>query len=83
MGASGDMFGPWAAYFPVSLCQGCDIVTMCVTFNESSSVQTIKISTCGLYHVMEKLLFTFPSPSHSSRPLSVCGKKVYMNTQGA
>ena len=28
MGASGDvMFGPWAAYFPVSLCQGCDIVT--------------------------------------------------------
>ena len=27
MGPSGDiMFGPWAAYFPVSLCQGCDIV---------------------------------------------------------
>ena len=22
------MFGPWAAYFPVSLCQGCNIVTM-------------------------------------------------------
>ena len=26
-GASGDiMFDPWAAYFPVSLCQGCNIV---------------------------------------------------------
>ena len=34
MGASGDiMFGPWAAYFPVSLCQGCDIVTMVIKFN--------------------------------------------------
>ena len=30
MGASGDiMFGPWAAHFPVSLCQGCAIVTFC------------------------------------------------------
>ena len=29
MGPSGDiMFGPWAAYFPVSLCQGRDIVTL-------------------------------------------------------
>ena len=28
-GASGDiMFGPWAAYSPVSLCQGCDIIPM-------------------------------------------------------
>ena len=28
-GASGDiMFCPWAAYFPVSLCQGCNIVIM-------------------------------------------------------
>ena len=30
MGASGDiMFGPWAAYFPVSLGLGYDIVTIC------------------------------------------------------
>ena len=29
MGPSGDTtFGPWAAYFPVPLCQGCDNVTM-------------------------------------------------------
>ena len=29
MGASGDiMFGPWAAYFPVSLGLGCDIVPL-------------------------------------------------------
>ena len=27
--AWGIMFGPWAAYFPVSLCQGCDIITLC------------------------------------------------------
>ena len=26
MGASGDMFGPWAAYFTVSLCQGCNVI---------------------------------------------------------
>ena len=30
-GASGDiMFCPWAAYFPMSLCQGCNIVTICL-----------------------------------------------------
>ena len=29
LGASGDiMFGPWAAYSPVSLGQGCDIIPM-------------------------------------------------------
>ena len=33
MGASGDiMFGPWAAYFPVSLGLGCDIVPLFTIF---------------------------------------------------
>ena len=44
-------------------------------------VQSIEISTCGLYRVMGKLLLTFPSSSHSSS--AVCGKKVYMNSLDA
>ena len=31
-GSGNIMIGPWAAYFPVSLCQGCDIIS---TFSTS------------------------------------------------
>ena len=38
MGPSGDiMFGPWTAYFPVSLCHGCDIVTLPTSLSREHS----------------------------------------------
>ena len=36
LGASGDiMLGPWAAYSPVSLCQGCDIIPISTSLQVS------------------------------------------------
>ena len=49
-------------YSPSVGCQANESTTTC---NEQFRVQTIEISASGLYHVMEKLLFTFPSSSHS------------------
>ena len=37
------MFGPWAAYFPVSLCQGCNIVPLV-----GSSYNMIQFPVCRL-----------------------------------
>ena len=49
LGASGDiMFGPWAAYSPVSLCQGCDIIPMSVSSPRETRHRKFWPINCGV-----------------------------------
>ena len=42
-GSGNIMIGPWAAYFPVSLCQGCDIISISFSTFSTSLVVLIDL----------------------------------------
>ena len=73
MGASGNiMFGPWAAYFPVSLGLGYDIVTICAYCNKSNIHHKIQYSP--------QVTFPVKSPfpwSHLSWEVTFPGKSPF------